>query len=111
VKTPTVLFVCYLMLFSTLAMRASAADPLPVVPNPHSGTASGLEGGDCGGEPCDAVVRGFRAVDHYIEFFKRVEANAPPGVVPPVASTDGVHFDRRPSPEERDPLPAYLRKL
>ena len=50
-------------------------------------------------------------VDHYIEFFKRVEANAPPDVVPPVASTDGVHFDRRPTPEERDALLAYLRKL
>ena len=44
------------------------------------------------------------------EFFKRVRANAPPGVVPPVASTDGVHFDR-PTPEERAALLAYLRKL
>jgi cytochrome c peroxidase len=61
VKTLTVPFVCYLMLFSTLVMRAGAVDPLPVVPNPHSDTESGLEGGDCGGEPCDAVVRGFRA--------------------------------------------------
>ena len=35
-------------------------------------------------------------VDHYIEFFKRVEANALPGEpVPPIATTDGVHFDRR----------------
>jgi cytochrome c peroxidase len=50
-------------------------------------------------------------VDHYIEFFKRVEANAPPGVVPPAASTDGVHFDRRPTLEERAALLAYLRKL
>jgi hypothetical protein len=50
-------------------------------------------------------------VDHYIEFFKRVEANAPPGVVPPAASTDGVHFDRRPTLEERDALLAYLRRL
>jgi cytochrome c peroxidase len=50
-------------------------------------------------------------VDHYIEFFKRAKANAPPGVVPPVASTDGVHFDRQPQPEERDGLLAYLRKL
>ena len=39
-------------------------------------------------------------VNHYIEFFKRVKANAPPGVVPPVASTDGVHFDRAPTPGE-----------
>jgi cytochrome c peroxidase len=50
-------------------------------------------------------------VDHYIEFYKRVEAIAPPGVVLPVASTDGVHFDRIPLPEERAALLAYLRKL
>ena len=31
--------------------------------------------------------------------------------VPPVASTDGVHFDRQPTPEERPALLAYLRKL
>jgi cytochrome c peroxidase len=50
-------------------------------------------------------------VDHYIEFYKRVQAIAPPGVVPPVASTDGLHFDRIPLPEERAALLAYLRKL
>jgi cytochrome c peroxidase len=50
-------------------------------------------------------------VDHYVEFFKFVEASAPPGVVPPVASTDGVHFDRKILPEERAALLAYLRKL
>jgi cytochrome c peroxidase len=50
-------------------------------------------------------------VDHYIEFFKRVQANAAPGVVPPAVSTDGVHFDRRPTLEEREALLAYLRKL
>ncbi len=50
-------------------------------------------------------------VDHYIEFFKRVKVNAAPGVVPPIASTDGVHFDRAPTPEERPALLAYLRKL
>ena len=50
-------------------------------------------------------------VDHYIEFFKRVQANVAPGVIPPIASTDGVHFDRRPSLEERAALLAYLRKL
>jgi cytochrome c peroxidase len=50
-------------------------------------------------------------VDHYVEFFKRAQANAPPGFVPPVASTDGLDFDRRPTPEERAALPAYLRKL
>jgi cytochrome c peroxidase len=50
-------------------------------------------------------------VDHYIEFFKLVRANAPPGVAPPVASTDGVLFDRQPTPEERAQLLAYLRRL
>jgi cytochrome c peroxidase len=50
-------------------------------------------------------------VDHYIEFFKRVKVNAAPGVVPPIATTDGVNFDRAPLPEERAALLAYLRKL
>lgn len=50
-------------------------------------------------------------VDHYIEFFKAGQALARPGVAPPVASTDGVHFDRQPRPEERAALLAYLRKL
>jgi cytochrome c peroxidase len=50
-------------------------------------------------------------VDHYVEFYKRVRALAAPGTVPPVASTDGVHFDRQPQPEEREALLAYLRKL
>jgi cytochrome c peroxidase len=50
-------------------------------------------------------------VDHYIEFFKRVKINGAPGVVPPIASTDGVNFDRAPKPEEREALLAYLRKL
>jgi cytochrome c peroxidase len=49
-------------------------------------------------------------VDHYIEFFKRVRA-VNPGPPPPVASTDGVNWDRQPQPEERAVLLAYLRKL
>ena len=32
-------------------------------------------------------------------------------VVPPIATTDGMHFDRRPAPEERAALLAYLKKL
>ena len=59
--------------------------------------------------PRDSLLE--EVVDHYIEFFKRVKANAPPGVVSPVASTDGINFDRQPSPEEREALLAYLRKL
>ena len=51
-------------------------------------------------------------VDHYIALFKRVEANYVPGsVVPPIVTTDGVHFDRRPRPEELKALIAYLKKL
>jgi cytochrome c peroxidase len=50
-------------------------------------------------------------VDLYIEFFKRVRTLAPPGVVPPVASADGVHFDRQPLPDEREAVLAYLSKL
>jgi cytochrome c peroxidase len=50
-------------------------------------------------------------VDHYIEFFKRVRVIAPPGVVLPVLSTDGVNFDRALQPEERAAILAYLRKL
>jgi len=52
-----------------------------------------------------------QVVDHYIALFKRAQATAPPGVVPPFTTTDGVHFDRQPLPEEREALVAYLRKL
>ena len=50
-------------------------------------------------------------VDHYTQFFKRVLTITPPGVVSPVVSTDGVHVDRPPRPEERAALLAYLRRL
>jgi cytochrome c peroxidase len=51
-------------------------------------------------------------IDHYIEFFKLVEVNfPPPASPPPIATTDGVHFDRRPLPEERSALLAYLRRM
>ena len=50
-------------------------------------------------------------VIHYVEFFKRVRALAAPGVVPPVASTNGIHFDRQPQPAEIEALLAYLKKL
>jgi cytochrome c peroxidase len=51
-------------------------------------------------------------VDHYIALFKRIEILAPAGQpVPPVLSTDGVHVDRPPAPDEVAPLLAYLRKL
>jgi len=47
------------------------------------------------------AVSTIEVVDHYIEFFNFVKVHAPPGVVPTVASTDGVNFDRQPTPEER----------
>jgi len=55
-------------------------------------------------------------VDHYIEFFKRVQVNAQKDkdgnpIPPPIATTDGVNFDRQPRAEERAALLAYLRKL
>ncbi len=51
-------------------------------------------------------------VDHYNAFFTRLRALAAPGAPPPPsATTDGVHFDRQPLPEERQALLAYLRKL
>jgi hypothetical protein len=53
-------------------------------------------------------------LDHNDVFFRRAEVNFVPGpgaVVPPIATTDGVNFDRRPTPEERAALLAYLRKL
>ena len=64
-----------------------------------------------GGYQLDARVATLQEQALYIEFFKRVKANAAPGVVPPIATTDGVNFDRRPTPEERESLLAYLRKL
>jgi cytochrome c peroxidase len=50
-----------------------------------------------------------QVVDQYIAFFKHAQFNAPG--VPPFATTDGVHFDRQPLPEEKEALVAYLRKL
>lgn len=51
-------------------------------------------------------------VNHYVQVFKRIEALAAPGAPPPpVATTDGVHFDRIPLPAEIPALLAYLRKL
>ena len=51
-------------------------------------------------------------VDHYIAFFTRLEVLTPAGAPPPPpATTDGVNFDRKPLPEERRALLAYLRKL
>jgi len=51
-------------------------------------------------------------VDNYTAFFKRVQTNLVPNAkLPPAISTDGVHVDRPPAPEEIAALLAYLRKL
>ena len=55
-------------------------------------------------------------VDHYVELFRFIRATLPnplpPGfVLPPIVSSDGVHFDRQTTPAERAPLVAYLKKL
>ena len=50
-------------------------------------------------------------VDRYSEFFKRVEAVAAPGIVPPVERIDGIHFDRRPAPEERAGTPGVPEEV
>src|SRR3984893_14224018 len=51
-------------------------------------------------------------LNHYTAFFKRVQANVPiNGKLPPAISTDGVHADRPPAPEEIAALLAYLRIL
>jgi cytochrome c peroxidase len=58
----------------------------------------------------EATLEG--VVAHYIQFFKRIPTNLPPGAPPPpVASTDGINFDRIPKPEEVPALVAYLKKL
>jgi cytochrome c peroxidase len=52
-----------------------------------------------------------QVIEHYIAFYKRAQVTAPPGVVPPFTTTDGVHFDRQPLPEETAALLAYLKVL
>ena len=51
-------------------------------------------------------------VEHYVQLFSSIEAAQPPGgPAPPVVSTDGVHYDRKPQPDEIPALLAYLRRL
>ena len=57
-KTSSCLVVCSLVLLSTLLMKASAAEEM-AAPGEHAGTVAGKAASDCGGEPCDAVARGF----------------------------------------------------
>jgi cytochrome c peroxidase len=51
-------------------------------------------------------------LDHYDAFFTQLRVSTAPGApAPPPTTTDGVHFDRAPLPEERAALLAYLRIL
>jgi hypothetical protein len=51
-------------------------------------------------------------IDHYMAFFTQLRVLTPRGgPLPAPTTTDGVHFDRAPLPEERQALLAYLRKL
>ncbi len=60
VKRRLLMIVCGLLLISTLAMRASMS-AVPLAPEPERSVESLQMPQDCGGEPCDAVFRGFRA--------------------------------------------------
>ena len=42
-------------------MKASTADTSAAGQNPHGARKPNMQAPDCGGEPCDAVARGFRA--------------------------------------------------
>ncbi len=50
-------------------------------------------------------------VDHYMQFFKRVQALNPPNAPHRSPQRTACIIDRQPLPEEREALLAYLRKL
>jgi hypothetical protein len=52
---------CCLIFGSTMLMRAGAGDVSSEGQDPHASREQGRQRADCRGEPCDAVVRGFRA--------------------------------------------------
>ena len=60
-KAFSLLVACCLLFCSTLLMRASAFDTPAEEQSPHGRAEPSHQVGDCGGEPCDAVARGFRA--------------------------------------------------
>ena len=60
-KTSSLLVVSGLVLFSTLLMKASTAEVTPLASIGHTSAGSSSRADHCGGEPCDAVARGFRA--------------------------------------------------
>ena len=60
-KVFSLLVACCLMFCSTLLIRASTVDTPAAAQNPHGRAQPNRQVPDCGGEPCDAVARGFRA--------------------------------------------------
>ena len=60
-KTPSPLAACCFVLCSTLLTRASPVKVAPASFGPHAAKASTSPAFECGGEPCDAVLRGLRA--------------------------------------------------
>jgi hypothetical protein len=61
VKTSLLLVASGVVLLSTLLVKPHAAEVAPAGSRHASSTALGAEAHDCGGEPCDAVVRGLFA--------------------------------------------------
>ena len=60
-KTSSLLVVAGLVSFSTLLIKASTAEVTPPASIGQTSAGTGSSAHDCGGEPCDAVARGFRA--------------------------------------------------
>ena len=60
-KTSSLLVAAGLVSFSTLLLKASTAEMTPPASIGHMSAGSSSRAHDCGGEPCDAVARGFRA--------------------------------------------------
>src|SRR5688572_24429092 len=67
-KVFSLLVACCLMFCSTLLMRASTVDRPAAAQNPPGRAEPTRQIPDCGGEPCDAVARGFRTF-----FDRRIE--------------------------------------
>ena len=61
VKTSSLLIVCGLMFGTTLLITASAGDGPQAGPSSQAGASMEAHVATCGGEPCDAVARGFLA--------------------------------------------------
>ena len=60
-KVFSLLVGCCLMFWSTMLIRANSVETPNGAQNPHSRAQENGPLPDCGGEPCDAVARGFRA--------------------------------------------------